>query len=116
VILGGAASGGFTGGITENNVDGVLSGILNGGLCSIAFLPICAAVLAAARRAERARLGSIVAGADLREVWAILAAALAVATPWPSPPWPPSPIGRRRRLDSSPCPMLPLRWRSAPAS
>lgn len=59
---------------------GTLTGALNGGLSAIAFIPVCALVLAAAHRAERARHGSIVAGADRRAVWGILATGLAVMT------------------------------------
>jgi hypothetical protein len=49
-----------------------------GAVCSLAFVPVCALVLAAARRADRARLGSLVAGSDRRAVWGILVSALAL--------------------------------------
>lgn len=55
-------------------------GALGGLLCTLPFLPICAAVLSTARRAQRARQGSIVAGADRRAVYGILAVALLIAT------------------------------------
>lgn len=65
-------------------------GILGGLLCALPILPVCAAVLSAARRAQRARLGSLVAGSDRRAVWSILAIALLVVTlegllDWPAP-------------------------------
>ena len=44
-----------------------------GALCAVVFLPVCLVVIGAARRAQRARLGSIVAGSDRRTVWGILA-------------------------------------------
>lgn len=55
-------------------------GALSGLFCTIPFLPICAAVLSTARRAQRARHGSIVAGADRRAVWTLLAATLLIAS------------------------------------
>lgn len=62
-------------------------GAVGGLLCTLPFLPICAAVLSTARRAQRARLGSIVAGADRRAVWTILAATLLIATLEALPDW-----------------------------
>jgi hypothetical protein len=47
---------------------------------ALAFVPVCAFVHAAASRAERARHGSLVASADRRAVWSILATALSVTT------------------------------------
>lgn len=59
-----------------------------GGLaCAAAFLPVCLAVLGAARRAQRARLGSLVAASDRRAVWGILATALSVTTLGALPSW-----------------------------
>jgi hypothetical protein len=60
---------------------------LSGALCTAAFVPTCLAVLAAGRRAQRARLGSIVAGSDRRAVWAIVATLLAVMTLEELPGW-----------------------------
>lgn len=57
-------------------------------LCAVLFLPVCAAVLNAARRAQRGRLGSLVAGADRRAVWGILSTTLLVATLEGLPDWP----------------------------
>jgi hypothetical protein len=57
-----------------------VSGAFFGALASLAFVPVCALVHAAAIRAERARHGSIVASADRRAVWSILATALSVTT------------------------------------
>jgi hypothetical protein len=50
-------------------------------------VPVCLSVLAAGRRAQRARLGSIVADSDRRAVWAILATLLAVMTLEAVPNW-----------------------------
>lgn len=75
-------------------------GAFGGVLCALAFVPVCVAVILAARRARRARLGSVVAASDRRAVWGILATTLAVATlegaiDWPAAaakhviaPWP----------------------------
>lgn len=69
------------------------SGALAGALAALAFLPVCAAVLAAARRAARARLGSIIAGADRRAIWVILAATLAATTVVAALDWPAASAG-----------------------
>jgi hypothetical protein len=61
---------------------------LGGALCAVAFLPVCFAVIAAGRRAQRARLGSMVAGGDRRAVWGILAMLLAAMTLEAVPDWP----------------------------
>jgi hypothetical protein len=64
-----------------------------GALVGLAFLPIGALVVGAARRAARARMGSIVAASDRRAMWGILAAALAAATLLALPDWPASVVG-----------------------
>jgi len=56
-------------------------------LCSIPFIPVAAFVVAAARRAARARHGSLVAGSDRRAVWSALAVTLAVTTLGSLPEW-----------------------------
>ncbi len=71
----------------EDDRWGVTLWALSGALCTAAFVPTCLAVLAAGRRAQRARLGSIVAGSDRRAVWAILATLLAVMTLEELPDW-----------------------------
>jgi hypothetical protein len=58
-----------------------------GAACALVFLPVCLAVVAAARRAQRARLGSLVAGSDRRAVWGILTLSLAVTTLEALPDW-----------------------------
>jgi hypothetical protein len=60
--------------------DGPLLGALGGTACAAVFVPVALAVIAAARRAQRARLGTVVANMDRRAVWSILAAALGVTT------------------------------------
>lgn len=55
-------------------------GAIRGGLSALAFVPICALVLAAARRARRARHGSLVASADRRTLWTVPATTLAVSS------------------------------------
>ncbi len=66
---------------------------LGGALCAIVFVPVCLAVLAAARRAQRARLGSLVASCDRRAVWGILGTALAVTTVEALAEWPLAMLG-----------------------
>ncbi len=80
VLGGGAASGAVTGGVAFASGQGATSGLLAGLGVGLVFLPVCALVVAMARRAARARVGSLVASADRREVWAVTAAALAVMT------------------------------------
>jgi hypothetical protein len=59
-----------------------------GALLALAFVPVCLSVVAAARRAQRGRLGSLVASSDRRAVWGILAITLAAATLEALPEWP----------------------------
>jgi len=94
VITGGAFTGGVVGAAEAGVLRGLPAGVLNGLLCALAFVPVCALVLAAARRAVRARLGSIVAESDRLAVWGILAATLAVATLAALPDWPAARIER----------------------
>jgi hypothetical protein len=67
--------------------DATATGALNGFLCSIVFLPVAFAVLRSARAAQRARLGTLVARADYRAVWSVLATALALTTLEAVPDW-----------------------------
>ncbi len=60
---------------------------LGGLACAAAFVPVCLAVLGAARRAQRARLGSLVAASDRRAVWGILATTVSVTTLGALPNW-----------------------------
>jgi hypothetical protein len=96
VLLAGAASGASVS-VLCDTWGGPALGALGGAFCAVAFVPVCLAVLAAARRAQRARLGSIVAGSDRRAVWAILALALALATVEALPSWPASAAGEVTR-------------------
>jgi hypothetical protein len=73
--------------ITCAEWDDAATWALSGALCTAAFIPVCLAVLAAGRRAQRARLGSIVADSDRRAVWGILATLLAVMTVEALPDW-----------------------------
>jgi hypothetical protein len=88
VVAGGAAAGGIVAMIEYATPVAILAGACNGGLSGVAFLPVCALVFAAAKRAERARHGSLVAGSDRRAVWGILATALAAATAVAALDWP----------------------------
>ena len=75
------------------------SGVVLGLVCGLAAAPLCMAVVHAATRARRARLGSIVAAVDLQQVYGSLGAAIALAAmpaaiSWPlvraegaRPPW-----------------------------
>jgi hypothetical protein len=86
VVVAGAA----TGGIVGCKGWGVGVCAAGGALCAMAFVPVCMAVVATARRAQRGRLGSLVADTDRRAVWGILALALAVTTLEALPDWPAS--------------------------
>lgn len=79
VLVAGAATGATLPALHQDYGDMPLCA-LSGALCAAAFLPVCVAVIRAARRAQRARLGSVVAGSDRRAVWGLLAATLSVAT------------------------------------
>jgi hypothetical protein len=79
VLAGGTASGAVVATLCDA-YGGPTAGAVSGFFCSIAFVPVCTAVVASARRAQRARLGSLVAGSDRRAVWGILSTALALAT------------------------------------
>ena len=67
--------------------DGWFNSALLGAAASLVFAPIAAYVVSAARRAARARLGSIVAAADHRAVWVALAVSIGVATLGALPEW-----------------------------
>ncbi len=56
-------------------------------LCAVPLIPVAAYVVAAARRAARARHGSLVAGSDRRAVWSALAVTLAITTLASLPEW-----------------------------
>jgi hypothetical protein len=105
VILG---AGGATGVIVTGQCKSWLGpgwGALSGVMCTLAFVPVCFAVLASARRAQRARLGSIVAASDRMAVWSILATTVGVATLEALPDWPAANLGDRVPL---PLPALGL--------
>lgn len=87
VVVTGAAAGGLVGALWTRS-GGAGPCAASGALCALLFAPVCLAVLAAARRAQRARLGSSVAGADRRAVWGILAITLGVMTLAALPDWP----------------------------
>ncbi|MEP7126590.1 MAG: hypothetical protein ABJE95_37005 [Byssovorax sp.] len=89
-VLGGALSGALVGGFIWGNERALSSGGFAGALAGMAFLPIGALVVVSAKRAARARMGSIVAASDRRAMWGILAAALAGATLLALPDWPAS--------------------------
>jgi hypothetical protein len=86
ILLAGAVAGGFFAAYSTLGEVGL--GVVAGMALALPFLPVCAAVLSAARRAQRARLGSLVAGSDRRAVWGILATALLIATLEGLPDWP----------------------------
>lgn len=86
VFAGGTLTGGVVGGLAARGSDfrwwaeEVRVGAVYGGVSALLFVPICTLLVAAARRAERARSGSLVAGADRRAVWSIPVTTLAVST------------------------------------
>ena len=86
VILGGAVTGVISA-FVGKDIRYVHGFALSGAVLAIVFIPVCLAVVAAARRAQRARLGSIVAAADRRAVWGILAITLATTTLEALPDW-----------------------------
>jgi hypothetical protein len=93
VLLAGTATGAISGLILEEHTAGILPSAVMGLCCTVAFVPVCLAVLAAARRAQRARLGSIVAASDRRAVWAILATTLVMVAAGAVLEWPAAAAG-----------------------
>jgi hypothetical protein len=87
VVVAGATTGGLLASMTPGCTT-TEECIIGGALCALAFVPVCLAVIRAARRAQRARHGSIVAASDRRAVWGILAMLLAVMTLEVLPNWP----------------------------
>lgn len=79
VVISGAAIGAALGYQAWGGV-GALPFAAGGGLVSLAFVPACLTVLDAGRRAARARMGSVVAGADRRTIWATALSAIAVTS------------------------------------
>ena len=88
VIAGGVVCGGLLGLLVFATEQGLLSGLGAGLLGGTAFVPVAVVVVSAARRAQRARLGSLVARADHRELWSVMLAALAVSTAMALIDWP----------------------------
>jgi hypothetical protein len=76
--LAGGASGGIVGLFTWG-VDGFARFALGGAFCALAFVPSCLVVFDAARRAGRARHGSLVAATDRRTVMSTVLAGVAFA-------------------------------------
>lgn len=92
VLLAGVLTASLAAGVFDAYIRARLAAV--GGLaCAAAFVPVCLAVVAAARRAQRARMGSLVAESDRRAVWGILAMTLSVATLWGLPIWPAAEAG-----------------------
>jgi hypothetical protein len=79
VVVAGALVGTVLG-IEAWGTDGILPFALGGALLSLGFVPACTTVLGAGRSAARARLGSVVAGADRRTIWGTTFSAVAVTT------------------------------------
>jgi hypothetical protein len=76
--IAGAASGGVVGFVTWGP-GGVVHFAFGGAAVSLAFVPSCLVVFDAARRAGRARLGSLVAATDARTVTSTVLAGIAFA-------------------------------------
>ncbi len=102
ILAAGAITGGIVGVICNVEL-GVPIGAIGGVACAIVFVPVALAVIGAARRAQRARLGSVVAKSDRRAVWAILSMALAVTTLEAVPNW-----ALHGRFGASPLPAFVL--------
>jgi putative flippase GtrA len=99
VLIAACASGAFVGLVCAPAPDramyGVITGALDGVVFGVALFPVCAFVLTAARRAARARNGSLVARADARATWSMLVAALGASTILSVPDWPAAIEGSR---------------------
>lgn len=77
MLMGGALAGATIGRL-DNGVDEHGAGAVTGALSALVLVPVAVAVIAVAKRAERARLGSLVAGVDRRATWSIPAAMVAI--------------------------------------
>lgn len=77
-VVAGAISGGFVGLFTWG-LEGVLKCTIGGGFVALGFVPSCLVVFDAAKRAGRARLGSLVAATDRRTVFSTVLAGIAFA-------------------------------------
>lgn len=77
-VVAGVTAGGLIG-FTTWGSDGVLRFALGGGAASLAFVPSCLVVFDAAKRAARARHGSLVAATDRRTVVSTVLAGIAFA-------------------------------------
>jgi hypothetical protein len=77
-VVAGAVSGGLVGLFTWGP-EGVAKFTLGGGVVALAFVPSCLVVFDAAKRAGRARLGSLVAATDRRTVFSTVLAGIAFA-------------------------------------
>ncbi len=77
VILAGGAIGAVLG-VQAWGTFGLAPFTLGGAVAAVAFVPACLTVLEAGRRAARARLGSLVAGADKRTIWATALSSISV--------------------------------------
>jgi len=87
LVVAGALAGAVAGGFLPYSQGG--HGVWIGAICGLAFAPIALLVMAAAQRAGRARLGSIMASADRRAIWMTLGATMAVASLVALPEWSP---------------------------
>jgi hypothetical protein len=87
VLAAGAATGALTRTVSRDR-ESMVEWMLGATACAGVFVPVCLAVLSAGRRAQRARLGSLVATGDRRAVWGILAVLLAGTTVLALPEWP----------------------------
>lgn len=87
-----AFAGALVGALTASSLDRVPFGIGTGALCGLcagtAVTPFGVLVVRAARRAARARMGSLVAASDARAVWCALASAVALLSLTAAIDWP----------------------------
>jgi hypothetical protein len=93
VLAGGAVAASIISGLAEGSASRTSEAAVFGVVSAIAMLPICRAVVLAAQRSARARMGSLVARADRRAVWSILATSVGVATLAAAVDWPPARSG-----------------------
>lgn len=103
VVVAGALTGAAVGGVVPYSEG---QGVWLGALCGLAFVPIALLVMAAAQRARRARLGSIVAAADRRAIWVTLGTTLVVASLVALPEW----SARAQREYGGPWVTMAMAW------